>query len=80
VDGWVRRYGLSVENGQNWLAAITAETARNERQNDPRLFDVINGATLVAQQYQPAEAIAVESMMGDLLNQYVPVRSENNEQ
>jgi hypothetical protein len=79
VDRWAKTYGLTVDAQTNWLGAITGEANRNGRSEDPRLFDVVNAATWIAQQYQPAEAVGLEAMAGDILDHYLPVRAESDE-
>jgi hypothetical protein len=54
------------------MNAVLAETSQNERQDDPRLFDVINGATYLAQSKEPALAFTMERMAGDLLQAWLP--------
>jgi hypothetical protein len=71
---WARRYGLSINQRDSWLDAITGELNRNERQEDPRLFDVVNGATWLAQEISVADSVLVERMAGDLLTSYIPLR------
>jgi len=67
VAGWARQYGLSVDQKDNWLGAVTIELSQNEREEAPTLFDVINGLTYTSQQYNPQEQILMERMAGDLL-------------
>ena len=72
VATWAGEYGLSVGEKDNWMNAVLAETSQNERQDDPRLFDVINGATYLAQSKEPALAVTMERMAGDLLQAWLP--------
>jgi len=67
VDGWAAKYGITITAKENWLAAITNETIVNGRQNDARLFDVINAATYIAQTREHAETELIERMAGDIL-------------
>ena len=76
VSGWADKYGLSVGEKENWLGMIAGEINRNERPEDPRLFDVINAATEIAQQKAPVEAILIERMAGDMLFNQFPYRRE----
>jgi hypothetical protein len=77
VDGWAKKYGLSIDQKENWLGAITGELSRNERPDDPRVFDLVNGATWYAQELPVADSVQIERMAGDLLTAYVPLpRSE----
>lgn len=68
VDRWATQYGITITAKENWLAAITNETVINGRQNDPRLFDIINAATYVAQTRESAETELIERMAGDILS------------
>jgi hypothetical protein len=72
VDDWSRTYGISVPTKENWLAQITGEINRNERPEDPRLFDVINGATWLAQTLPVDESILMERVAGDMLASQFP--------
>lgn len=78
VGKWATRYGLAVDVRDNWLSAIVGEATRNGRMDDPRLFDVVNGATLLSQQYEPALAMQMERMAGDLLADRPRSRRNNN--
>jgi hypothetical protein len=67
VNGWVAKYGLSVEFGENWLGAITGNAAEYDRSQAPTLFDVINGATLTAQGLGGMQREQAEVMAGAIL-------------
>jgi hypothetical protein len=68
INEWAGKYGLSVPAKESWLRAVTAETSVQERQDDPRLIDLFNGATYSAQSIEnvPAREM-VERMAGDML-------------
>ncbi|MCK9599033.1 MAG: DUF932 domain-containing protein [Sphaerochaeta sp.] len=68
VDKWASKYGISVEAKDNWLAAVTHEAISNGRANDPRLFDLVNAATYVAQDRPAEECETLERLAGGLLN------------
>lgn len=74
VDEWTRKYGLTVEASDNWLASIQAETFTYNRKDDPRLFDVVNGATYAAQNTHEDEREVMERMAGDMLEHGLPRR------
>ncbi len=67
VDKWATKYGISVQAKDNWLAAVTHETIANGRQNDPRLFDLVNAATYIAQDRPADEGETIERLAGNLL-------------
>lgn len=67
VEGWASKYGLTIDARENWLQAVTSNAIEYGRSEDPRLFDVWNGATQVAQMRSPDERELVERMAGDLL-------------
>ncbi len=67
VNGWVSKYGLSIEFGENWLGAITGNAAAYGRSQAPTLFDVINGATEIAQGLEGAQREKAEVMAGAIL-------------
>lgn len=67
VDGWANKYGITVETKENWLASITSEATANGRKDDPRLFDVINAATYIAQEQTGQQTELIERMAGDIL-------------
>lgn len=73
VDRWASKYGLTVSDKESWLGAITGEVNRNDRPEDPRLFDVINGATWLAQEREVQDSVILERMSGDILAEYFPV-------
>jgi hypothetical protein len=72
VAGWASQYGLTVGERDDWMNAIVAETNQNERPDEPRLFDVLNGATYLAQSREPALAVNLERMAGAMLQNYFP--------
>lgn len=72
VDGWTKNYGVTVEAGTNWLATIASQSAEYGRVDDPRAFDLINAATLVAQSRPNEEREQMERMSGDLLSSFFP--------
>jgi hypothetical protein len=67
VNGWVAKYGLSIEFGENWLGAITGNAAAYGRSQAPTLFDVINGATEIAQGLEGSQREKAEVMAGAIL-------------
>jgi len=67
VNEWALKYGISISAKENWLQVITSEATSYGRAEDPRLFDVVNAATYVAQQQIPAEREQMERMAGDIL-------------
>lgn len=78
ISEWSNKYGISVEATDNWLAVTTGEAMGYGRGNDPRLFDLVNGATYVAQQRDSNERQMMERMAGDILRSRMVRR--NNEQ
>lgn len=79
VNDWTTKYGITVDARDNWLASITSETASYGRLNDPRLFDMVNAATYVAQSRNPVETELMERMAGDLLGTVKMSRSIPND-
>lgn len=71
VDQWATKYGISVGAKEDWLSTISAETHTHGRVNDPRVYDVVNAATYIAQQQQGNEREQIERMAGDFLNNMV---------
>jgi len=67
VGEWTRKYGITVERGEDWLAAISTESATYGRPDDPRLFDAVNALTFVAREKEPVERELLERTAGDLL-------------
>lgn len=67
IDGWGDKYGLSVEAGTNWLAAVTAEASSYGRRDEPALFDLVNAATYTAQTRSDDERENMERLAADLL-------------
>jgi len=67
VDTWAEKYGITVEAKENWLATITGEATSYGRTNDPRVFDLVNAATYVAQNRPTDEREQMERLSGDLL-------------
>lgn len=82
VNDWANRYGISVEAKDNWLAGINAEAITYNRYQDPRLFDMVNSATYVAQTRNTNEAEQMERMAGDLLRGRTrqPIYSQQDDQ
>lgn len=73
VDQWARTYGLSIDARTSWLTNITIQAAENGRTQDPRLFDVVNAATLVARDMGLDSREPMEEMAGALL--FSPLRA-----
>lgn len=71
VERWSRTYGLSVGEKDNWLHSVIGESARNEREHKPALFDVLNGITSMAQGYEVSRANHMERLAGDMLEHYI---------
>ena len=67
IEDWATRYGLTIDAKENWLAVASGEAISYGRQGDPRLFDLVNAATYVAQSRTPDEREMMERMAGDLL-------------
>lgn len=67
INDWASKYGLTVDAKDNWLSAIATETVVNNRREDPRVFDLINAATYVAQTRSESETEIFERMAGDIL-------------
>lgn len=72
ISSWIERYGLSVDARDNWLASVRSEAASYGRSQDPRLFDVVNGATYTAQQYEGETRETFERIAGYLLQSVRP--------
>ncbi len=79
VSDWAAKYGLTVSTKESWLGLICGEMNQNERPDDPRAFDIINGATLLAQQLDPIEAVTLERMAGGLLEAFSPAQIEQRQ-
>jgi len=71
VDGWVAKYGLTLEYGKNWLEAITWNASEYGRAKSPTMFDVVNGASSVAQTLDGPEREQAEIMAGELIRPIV---------
>lgn len=67
VNEWANKYGISVGAKENWLEAVTTESQVHGRKEDPRLYDVVNAATYIAQRQNTDERESMERMAGDLL-------------
>jgi hypothetical protein len=67
LDDWATKYGIAVDAKENWLAVVTSQAQEYGRAQDPRLFDMINAATYVAQNRGSEEREMMERMAGDLL-------------
>jgi len=67
VDQWAGKYGITVSTKENWLASITTESVANGRKGDPRLFDIVNAATYVAQTASEFETERMERIAGAML-------------
>jgi hypothetical protein len=77
VSEWAGKYGMSVSSKDNWLRAVAAEVSVQERQDEPRLIDVFNGATYSAQSIDSVyEREMVERMAGDMLAHYTRNRTD----
>lgn len=70
INGWATRYGISVEAKDNWLAVTSGQSVEYGRSRSPAVFDIVNGATLVAQGQHPAERETMERMAGDIVQSY----------
>jgi hypothetical protein len=73
TKSWSKKYGITVEAGENWLAAIYNESAAYGRAEDVRAWDVVNAATQIAQSRSDDEGQLMEAMAGGLVDMYVPV-------
>jgi len=68
IDKWAEKYGLSRPVADEWAGMTVGNAGEFGRVNDPRMMDVVNGATYLAQRQEDETfAEAIERMAGEIL-------------